>query len=80
MVIERPRETPLPVFRRDLCTGSGRCAEVCPEQALEMVNGRPRLRPGVVCTYCGECERACPSGAISLSYEIVLGPIGRDED
>jgi ferredoxin len=44
-----------------------------------MVNGRPQLRPRVVCTYCGECERACPNGAISLSYEIVLGLRDRDD-
>lgn len=73
MEITSAQDPPVPAFDLALCSGSGRCVAVCPVQALVLVNHRPKLRPGVPCTYCGTCEDACPTGAISLSYEIVLG-------
>jgi len=66
------------------CTGCGNCADICPNQAIEMVkipelkpnpkkgikNERPRLDYGRCC-FCGLCVDVCPAGALSLSRDYI---------
>lgn len=47
------------------CMGFGDCTEVCPFDALHMVNGLPKLVPGK-CTGCGKCIEACPRNILIM--------------
>lgn len=49
-----------------LCTGCGICIDVCPHQALELVDGVAKLTQPEKCDGSGECVEACPVQAISL--------------
>lgn len=48
------------------CTGCGICVDVCPNQALEMVDGIAKLTKPEACDGIGECVDACPVQAITL--------------
>lgn len=58
---------PLPRIVAALCTGCGRCVEICPTQALGQVNGKAVLVCPDRCTYCALCEDLCPDNAIVLA-------------
>ena len=49
----------------DACQGclAHPCTEVCPKDAITMVQGRSRIDPGK-CIQCGRCANTCPYGAI----------------
>jgi nitroreductase/NAD-dependent dihydropyrimidine dehydrogenase PreA subunit len=50
------------------CTGDGLCAEVCPRQALEVVDETARSienRAGL-CISCGQCVAVCPTEALRM--------------
>lgn len=47
------------------CIGYGDCASVCPEQAINMINGLAYVNTAR-CTGCGMCASACPNGVISI--------------
>lgn len=48
------------------CKGCGICAAFCPAGALEVVNGKARLKEDAKCVLCGTCEMRCPDYAIYL--------------
>jgi heterodisulfide reductase subunit A len=58
---------------REQCAGSGRCAEVCPEDAVDIKQMqvgedtvmRAEINPAL-CTGCGICVAACEQGAIDV--------------
>ena len=66
----------------DKCTGCGNCADICPNEAIEMVeipelesrpkegikNERPKVDYGRCC-YCGLCVDICPPGSLRLSRD-----------
>ncbi|HUU39412.1 MAG TPA: 4Fe-4S binding protein, partial [Desulfatiglandales bacterium] len=66
----------------DKCTGCGNCADICPNEAIEMVeipelkskpekgikNERPKLDYGRCC-FCGLCVDICPTGSLRLSRD-----------
>ncbi len=64
----------------DRCTGCGNCADICPNQAINMVeiaeiepkpgakNERPELDYGRCC-FCGLCVDICPAGSLRLSRD-----------
>ncbi|HET60098.1 MAG TPA: 4Fe-4S dicluster domain-containing protein [Chloroflexi bacterium] len=72
--MKRPEKTmndwTLPAINLNLCTQCGICAAVCPEQALDMVNGEPVFTHPQRCTYCTLCESSCPVGAIQRAFTI----------
>jgi len=53
-------------IRDNLCNGCGRCAKICPANAIAMVDGMPRMLDPNSCTLCGVCADQCPEGAIAL--------------
>jgi glutamate synthase (NADPH/NADH) small chain len=62
------------------CTGCGNCADICPNEAITMVeiteiepklgekNERPKLDYGRCC-FCGLCVDICPTGSLRLSRD-----------
>ncbi len=66
----------------DKCTGCGKCADICPNEAIEMIkvpelkskleegikNERPKLDYGRCC-FCGLCVDICPPGSLRLSRD-----------
>ncbi|MFW5916756.1 MAG: FAD-dependent oxidoreductase [Bacteroidota bacterium] len=64
----------------DLCTGCGNCADICPNEAITMVeipelesktgqkNERPQLDYGRCC-FCGLCVDICPPGSLKLTRD-----------
>ena len=47
------------------CLGLGTCAVVCPFDAIEMVDGLPKVNEKK-CTACGKCVEACPKNLFEL--------------
>ncbi len=47
------------------CLGLGDCKDLCPFDAIRMVDGLPRVNPDK-CVACGKCVGACPRNIISL--------------
>jgi ferredoxin len=54
------------VIDQERCFCCGRCADVCPEGAITMMESPWIDR--VSCTGCGTCIPLCPRDAISLQY------------
>jgi len=50
----------------DLCEACGRCVEVCPNQALQLVGNKPALVDPVLCDGSGKCVSQCPNGAATV--------------
>lgn len=46
------------------CTFCGRCAEICPMDAISEKDGKYQVDPNV-CDDCGECEAMCAANAIA---------------
>ena len=75
----------LPVVDLEKCTGCGKCAEVCPVEAMGMVSANlpdhPRQKKARleadICLGCGVCVRNCRQGALRLESraERVITPL-----
>jgi len=48
-----------------VCTGCGRCVQVCPQGAVTLVNSTAHVDRDA-CTGCGICVTECPKTAISM--------------
>lgn len=44
---------------RELCTGCGRCKEICPAEAITGIHGQPHVIDQEKCIYCGQCVQIC---------------------
>ncbi len=64
----------LPEVDTETCAGCGKCAEVCPVEAMSTVSAndphKPRRKMArldpEICLGCGVCVRTCPSSALRL--------------
>ncbi|MBC8509583.1 MAG: ATP-binding protein [Chloroflexi bacterium] len=54
----------IPKVDETLCSGCGRCAEVCEFHAIVVLGGNPLVFPEL-CHGCGSCTLECPDKAIS---------------
>lgn len=46
----------------DACGGCGHCSRLCPQNNIEIINGRPKW--GTSCANCLRCYHCCPNHAI----------------
>lgn len=49
---------------KEKCTGCSVCIEVCPVQAILMIDSKAEINVDK-CIDCGRCAQVCPQGAIS---------------
>ena len=54
------------VIDADQCENTGVCAMVCPEDVIEISDGRPVIVNNPACTSCWKCAESCISGAIDV--------------
>ncbi|MFA6431887.1 MAG: 4Fe-4S binding protein [Candidatus Margulisiibacteriota bacterium] len=54
------------VVDSSICTGCGICVDICPNQALEVVDGIAKLVNVEKCDGNGGCADACPVQAIVI--------------
>lgn len=52
-----------------LCIGCGVCVDVCPNEALAMLDGRSCLANAENCEGCGVCVGFCEQKALQLAPE-----------
>jgi ferredoxin len=55
-----------PITREDLCTKCGRCAEVCPTEAIKLASTVETRRDA--CIRCYACIKSCPTGARVMTH------------
>ena len=60
----------LPLIDQQACTQCGRCAAICPADALALENGEVAFVNPQACTYCTLCEGICPVGAIRCGFTV----------
>ena len=50
------------------CIGCGKCVEICPAEAIELVDGKARINTGK-CIGCAQCIAICPTEAMNVKWE-----------
>jgi len=53
----------MPIVNKDKCVGCGMCINICPVNAISMVNGKAFINQDK-CIHCGKCLNICPFNAI----------------
>ncbi len=53
-----------PVWHEELCTGCGKCADICNYNAIAVVKGKVLFFPEL-CHACGACSYICPEDAMT---------------
>jgi ferredoxin len=51
---------------QEACIGCGRCVNSCPTSALELKDGKVRLKDERLCDGFGSCIAVCPSNALYI--------------
>ncbi|MBI5649326.1 MAG: glycyl-radical enzyme activating protein [Chloroflexi bacterium] len=57
-------------FNAERCQGCAKCVDVCPEHAIEIVDGKSRTNRAV-CKTSGECAQVCPNDARNVMGKYV---------
>jgi NAD-dependent dihydropyrimidine dehydrogenase PreA subunit len=50
----------------ELCSGCGRCAEVCPHGVFDTAGPTAEIVRGELCMECGACALNCPREAVTV--------------
>jgi len=59
----------IPIVDREICFGCGKCVEVCPPQALALIEDGVHLSEEL-CEECGFCAPECPVNAIVIHFPL----------
>ena len=54
-------------IRRDVCTGCGRCLDVCPMDVFQRAADQIYIAYPADCMACYLCEIECPTGAVHVT-------------
>ncbi len=63
-----------PAVDEGTCAGCGKCAAVCPREAVHMDEEAGAVVDDEVCIGCGECMTVCPVGSISFDWDRDIVP------
>jgi len=55
----------IPIVDVMVCKGCGECAQVCPDNAIEIIEKKATIDYNG-CTCCGVCDRVCPVDALEI--------------
>lgn len=81
-VLRPPGALPEPAFQA-LCIRCGKCAQVCPREAIHLQAGLPYIEPrSKACDLCRKCPDVCPTGALTLGKDepVAMGTATVDRD
>lgn len=67
----------LPIIDGNLCTGCGRCLEVCGSRALQLINGGVVLARALNCTSDDQCVSVCEEDALRMDWIDLAGDKNR---
>jgi len=67
---ESQRHQPEPMLYLERCTGCGQCISACPNQAIQLVDGKSHTNRNL-CVGCGKCADICPNEARTLAGRIL---------
>lgn len=75
-----PNALSIAFSNRSLCTRSGTCIGVCPEDAISLDEHYYPVLDESLCTSCGKCAQVCPGGSVSFSKlaDQVFGQTGNE--
>ena len=62
----------MPVIDQEKCNSCGLCIDVCPCNALMLVESIVTVIETEECGWCLHCEIVCPTVAIECPFEIVV--------
>jgi uncharacterized Fe-S center protein len=65
---KKEQHTARAIVNEELCTGCGRCEEICPEGAVS-INQTSRV-DRTRCVGCGECMTVCPVTAVEFDWTV----------
>jgi NAD-dependent dihydropyrimidine dehydrogenase PreA subunit len=51
----------------DTCDGCEECVTICPNEVLQMTDGKATVDGGGECENCESCLDVCPSGSITIT-------------
>jgi ferredoxin len=59
----------MPWVNKEMCTGCGLCAQVCPVEAIVLTDDGKASINDDLCVRCGSCHDACPQEAVRHDSE-----------
>jgi ferredoxin len=59
----------IPVIDKQTCSGCGRCIEICPPQAISLIEKTACIE-AELCEECGFCVAECKLDAISIPFPL----------
>ena len=68
--------TPFPKLDPSVCVGCGKCAQICPAQAIQLRDRKPKIHRSD-CIHCFCCQEFCPKGAMHVGRHAIMRFLGK---